>query len=148
MPVTSWLLALVVKVPLPGIILAAAVKALTMKETFALDGKVGGAVGCGDRALGEIRRDLRDLHAEPLLRRVDAAVACGGRGADALGLQELVGEKHVGSLEADGVRVGQVVAYDVDLRVRGIQASQGRAHGGCQTHVSLSLSFIKPLSSE
>lgn len=105
--------------------------ALDDEKTVTLDGQVGGAVGRGDRTLREIRRNLCHLHAEALLLWIGAAVGGGGRGTNALRLQELRGKEHVGGLEAHSVRVGQVVADDVDLRFRGTQARQGRAHGGC-----------------
>ena len=75
----------------------------------------------------------------PICRGLVPPVVVRRRGADALRLQELRGKQHVGFLETDRVRVGDVVAHDVDRRFGGLQAGERRRHCRLKTHGILSL---------
>ena len=111
-----------------------ALEAFDDQEAVALDGHVERIGADLDRALREVGIDGRDLHTEADLAGIGTAGGVGRRGADALRLEELVGEEDVGLLEADGAGVGDVVADDVDDGFGGLQAGERRGECGLKTH--------------
>ena len=78
----------------------------------------------------------------PVWRGLVPPLRVGRLRAEALRLQELRGEGRLGGLEPDRVRVGQVVAHDVDRRFGRRQARQRRAQCGCKTHGSFPLLLV------
>ncbi len=100
------------------------------EHPVALDGQIAGAGTGRDGALAEIRRDVGDHRAQADLGGIGAAVVGRGGGTEALRLRELRGKLRHRGLEADGVRVRQVVADHVDRRFGRVHAGQRRAEGG------------------
>ena len=96
----------------------------------------------GDRAdfrwcLGEVGRNLGDFYTQADLTRVGTTAAFGWSTTNALGLQKLSGEIDVRFLEADGIRVCDVVAHYVDRGFGSLQTGQSRCHGRLKTHGTL-----------
>ena len=88
------------------------------EETFAADGEIEAAIREVDAALRELLRDRRHRHTVADVLRADG---------------EHVGELGARRLEARGVRVGDVVGRDREVRRRGIQAAQSY----CKWHGSI-----------
>ena len=106
------------------------------EESVALDGHVRRIGTDLDRALIEIRGDGGDHRAHADLPGIGAAVVGGRRGTQTLRLQELRGERRRRGLEADGVRIGDIIAVHVDHRFGRRHPGQGRIHCRGQTHDS------------
>jgi hypothetical protein len=75
--------------------------------------------------LREVGPNFGDAHAQADLPRIGAAAVFGRGRAKALRLKELRSEDRFGLLEAHGLRVGQIVADDIDLCLGSLHASQG-----------------------
>ncbi len=104
------------------------------QEPVALDGDIERIRADFNRPLVEVGRDTTDLHPQTDLPRVGAAQVAAGSGTDRLRLQKLRGEDDARLLEADGVRVGDIVAHHVDHGFRGLHAGERGGGSGKQAH--------------